>query len=142
METDINPTGAEKLRKGLAAMSDGSATLKTWALSVFGGSIAAFIGSDYLKPTGCAKLLYLAFIPGWALLGVSLYYADQLSASFMASIFSSNNNDLVTIGTNMNGELAKQKNFLSYALIPFGIWIVLFLLWWVFSPDKPPTANT
>src|ERR1700677_5028267 len=128
---------SDKLRKGLEAMSEGSATLKTWALSILGGSIAAFVGSDYLKPTGGAKLIYLAFIPGWALLGISLYFADELSSRFMAIDFAGDDFErLKYIGSKMNTALLRQKTLLSWALVPFGLWLILFLLWWIFFQNE------
>jgi len=130
----------ERVRNGLQAMSAGSVTLTTWALAILGGSLLAVIGSDYLKPTGRAKTLYLLFIPGWILLGLSLYYGDQLSSSYMAAIFTSDQKRLLTIGTNMNSELWKQKTFLWLSLSVFGIWLVAFLLSWIFS-DREPSKN-
>jgi len=113
-------------------MAGGSETITTWALAILAGSIAAVISSDYLRPSGPVKLVYLLFIPGWFLLGVSLYYADQLNSSYMASIFAIDKAILVGIGSNMNSELLHQKNFLAYALLAFALWLLLFLLWWIF----------
>jgi uncharacterized membrane protein len=126
----------EKLKLGLAAMSGGSATLTTWALAILGGTIAAIIGSDYLQPTGRMKLVYLLFIPGWVLLARSLYFGDQLNSSFMASALSNNVDMVMTIGMNMDQELLKQRQYLSYALSIFGIWLICFLLWWIFTNRK------
>lgn len=134
METDAN-NKITRLRNGLEAISKGSETLTTWALSVLGGSVASLIGSDYLKPIGCVKLLYLIFIPGWALLAASLANAYQLTSSSMASVFTDSEDQLLEIGQAMNQELRRQQRFLLFALLAFGAWITLFLCFWIFSSD-------
>ena len=129
-------TKAARLKNGLEAISKGSETLTTWALSVSGGSIASLIGSDYLRPTGKVRFLYLIFIPGWTLLAASLTYGNQLNASYMASVFTDNHERLLEIGQSMNRELRWQRKHLLFALVAFGIWIASLLVFWVFCPGS------
>src|SRR5688500_9954454 len=92
----------EVLRSGLEALKESSNTVNAWTLAVLAGSIAVLISSDYLRPSGRVRYLYLLFLPGWVFLALSLYHADRVFSGYGASVFSAKHEVLMEIGRNMN----------------------------------------
>jgi hypothetical protein len=132
----------EAWREGIQSVAAGSATMVSWALAVAGGSIVTIVSTSYLRPPLRMRSVYLLFLPGWLLLGMSTYFGDAISRGYLAAQFVPV--DLLpTIARSINHEYVRQQDFLSYGLIVFGLWLVVFLLWWVFDEAQPtPGAPT
>jgi hypothetical protein len=109
-----------------------SNTITTWSLSLLGASLLAILSTSYIKPIGkWSKLIYLLFAAGWFFLGKSIVNGDCLvRRSIMAFI---NQERIQIIGEKMNDEFALQLNNFKLSLLFFGIWLFLYLLWWVFQ---------
>ena len=112
--------------------------LITWALAVVGGSIATIVSTSYLRPKKrLIRYAYLLFLPGWIFLGLSIYYGDQISRRYMASMFVSKEK-IGEIAKMINQDFGCQRFMLSVGLLIFALWLVLFLLWWVLGDWSVP----
>jgi hypothetical protein len=121
--------------KGIVAFETGSSKLTTWALSIIGGSILIIIGDSYFRPL-CVKerVVYLLFLLGWTLLGLSMYFGFSVSRSAMASeVHLMNIEALKKIHKECNSAFSKQLQLFQWGLLSFGVWLILYLFWWIFG---------
>ncbi len=136
-------TADHNLREGLKGMSEDSRNLAGWALAIIAGSILAIASTSYLRPgSRHMRKIYLLFIPGWILISLTLYNGDQLSRGYTATMFAQTHERLLAIGGNMNSQFADQLTYFNLALIPFALWLLLFVLWWVFVDPQDPTSKS
>ena len=113
-------------------MSSGASTLTGWTLAILGATTAGFVGSKYLRPTGKMRYLYLLFIPGWLLLGISMWFGEKVVRRAIAAAFAVNDQHrLMDIGQQMNADYEWQRLFFQMALVVFACWLIGLLLWWV-----------
>ena len=118
---------------GLEQISSGSAVLVTWALAVVAGSVATIVSTSYLRPMNRAmRSIYLLFIPGWLLLGLSIYYGEKISRRYMAAKLVPQEN-LSKIAKLVNQDFGNQRLMLEIGLLIFALWLIAFLIWWVFG---------
>lgn len=122
-----------EIQTALKIIVEGSGQLVAWALAIAAGSVAAIVSTSYIRPENkLFRLVYLLFLPGWLFLGLSVYYGDQVSRSYMASLLV-DKNAVRTIAQAMNTEIVCQRNMFGLALLFFTLWLVLFLCWWIFG---------
>jgi len=108
----------------------------TWALSIIGGTIATILGTSYMSPQMKSfRMIYLLFIPGWALLSISIYYGDLVSRRYIAAGFVANE-QLRDILRAMNTDYEMQQWTLFAAIVVLTIWLISYLVWWIFF--RPP----
>jgi hypothetical protein len=121
MQTDMN---------GIQSIVSGSSNIVSWSMSLFGASLLAILSTSYVKPIGkWSKLIYLCYIPAWIYLAYSMKGGDTIARrGIMASI---NPNRIPEILEKMNDEYAQQLSDFNSALIFFGLWLVLYLFWWL-----------
>lgn len=124
------------LQDGLTAISTGATTLAGWSLTILGATVAGIVAGEFLRPAAKVRYIYLLFIPGWLLLGVSIWYGDKVTRRLAAAAFTDNRDTLRTIGNSMNSEFADQRWFFQLALLVFGCWLICLLIWWVFAKTK------
>jgi MFS family permease len=115
----------------LKIIVDGSAQLNSWALGLAAASVIAIVGTDYLHPSKRWRLIYLLFAPAWAFSGLSVYFGNQVSRRYMAAVMGEKEN-VSKIASYINSDFALQQTMLEVALIFFGLWLALFLAWWIF----------
>jgi len=116
-------------------MSAGATTLNGWSLGILGATVAGIVAGHFLRPGAKARWLYLLFIPGWVLLGLSIWYGDKVTRRLAASGFTEDHERLRQIAELMNSEYAAQRALFEFALLVFGCWLVCLLLWWVFADE-------
>jgi hypothetical protein len=124
------------LQEGMSGMSAGATTLTGWSLGILGATVAGIVAGHFLRPAAKARRLYLFFIPGWVLLGLSIWYGDKVARRLTASAFTDDHDRLRKIAYAMNSEYATQRALFEFALVMFGCWLVGLLLWWVFAQEK------
>lgn len=95
-------------------------------------SLLAILSTSYIKPVGkWAKLIYLAFIPGWFNLVISINWGNSLTRrGIMATLYPDRIN---AITEKMNDEFANELSGFYLALVFFCAWLLMYLLWWVFQ---------
>ena len=124
------------LHDGISAMSAGATTLTGWCLAILGGTVAGVVAGEFLRPAAKIRLVYLLFIPGWAFLGISMWYGDKVTRRQSAAGFTDDHDRLREIAASMNSEYAAERQFFEFALLAFGCWLVCILLWWIFAKEK------
>ena len=128
----------QDMRAGLQAVVASSATMVTWALAVGAGSVAAIVGTSYLRPKQrWARLIYLLFPVGWTLMGWSIYYGNAIARDGVAAQLVAQDQALQGIGADMNSTYISQQCALTVGLAVFGVWLLLYLAWWIFNDDFP-----
>jgi hypothetical protein len=117
---------------GIQSIVAASTVFTTWSLSLIGGSILAILSTEYSKPLGkWAKLIYLLFLPGWIFLGLTINAGDTISRrGVMAAIAPDR---IPLIFEKMNQEFIRQIGFFHTGLFFLGLWLFLYLIWWIFQ---------
>ena len=118
----------------LKLVSEASSLLSTSAVAIFGGSVAAVVGTSYRRPPSVHwRLPFLLFVPGWLSLARSLYLGNLISGRYLASTMVPTT-ELPKIASFMNDEYAGQRDWLLYSLCFFAVWLALYLYYWTFGP--------
>ena len=126
---------SEKLLEAIKAYESGSSKLTTWSLSIIGGSILIITGSSYFRPLSLEyRYFYFLFIVGWILIGISIYHAFSITrTSMVKNLYASNATFLATMLQKCNTAFKWQLRFFQWSLLTFGVWLVLYLIWWICS---------
>jgi hypothetical protein len=118
-----------------------SQSLTEWALLIFGGSVAILVGASYVRPQNrLVRSGYFLFILGWASLLRSIYSGSQVQRAYLAYLWSpgmSISEARRTIGT----DVATQIGSLKWALCVFGIWLCVYLCWWILHRKEPSRST-
>lgn len=122
--------------ESLRAIIESSNAMTSWALTLVGASVVAIVSTSNLRPTTkLARLPYFLFLAGWAFLGVSAYYGYRISGNYVAAQLVDPERIPEILGA-MNTGFVAQQTWFMLGLLPFGIWLVVFLFWWVLQ-DHP-----
>lgn len=128
-------------REAFKIVADDSRTLVGWCLTIIAASVATIVSTSYLRPRSKkVRLAYLLFILGWILCFLSMYYGDRVAGGYRASLFA-NSDFLFEIGRDINSNFIQQIRFLYVGLSVFFVWLILFLLWWIFSDEAEVRGN-
>jgi hypothetical protein len=125
------------LQDGMSAVSTGATTLSGWSLTILGATVAGVVAGHFLRPSPTVRRIYLLFIPGWVFLGISIWYGDSVMRRLAAAAFTEDHKMLSEIAQSINSDYAAQRSWFSLALLIFGFWLAIFLLWWVFTKAEP-----
>jgi hypothetical protein len=118
-----------------AAVAASAQTITGWALLVIGGSVVALLQRSYVRSRSVAiRLIYLLFVPGWLFLAFSIYYGTRVQGVYLAALFVSHP-DLRVLKVAGNSDFADQLTCLRYGLLFFSLWLVVYLLWWIFTSE-------
>jgi hypothetical protein len=124
----------DKIIVGIKSIVDQSNVLSGWALAILGGSILILVSTSYIRPADKKiRLIYLLFIPGWFFLAYSMYFGDSISRQYIAAVFTPDEQTLLTIGSNINREFARQLNNFGLGITVFVVWLAVYLCWWIFG---------
>lgn len=110
-------------------------TLTSWAFVMIGGSILAILGTSYYRPKAIwVRCGYFAFVPAWVYLSLSVYSGTRVQSVYLAALYQSNPRiDLLT--TSLNSDSLAQINRMETGLAFFGVWLTMYLLWWIFNRE-------
>jgi hypothetical protein len=112
-----------------------SQSLSQWAVGIIGGSVALLLSTSNWRPRRRSmRLLYLLFLPAWALLLLSLQmavYVQQNVLAFSRIV----NPDVRETLIEMNSNLYHQILFMQIALACLCLWLVAYLFWWIFGRE-------
>lgn len=118
----------------LKLVAEASSLLSTSAVAIFGGTVAAVVGTSYRRPPSVNwRLPFLLFVPGWLSLAWSLYLGNVIAGRYLASNMVSQV-DVPKIAALVNNEYAGQRDWLLYSLCFFAVWLALYLYYWMFGP--------
>jgi hypothetical protein len=111
-------------------------TLISWAFVMIGGSILAILGTSYYRPAALwVRCSYLAFIPAWFFLSSSVYAGTRVQSVYLAALYSAHPNITALKGT-VNDDAVSQIQRMEIGLACFGVWLTLYLLWWIFHKEN------
>lgn len=125
----------KKLFETIESIEDGSSRVTTWSLSIIGGSLVVFMNGEYIQPQEeLFKYTYLIFIIGWILLAISIFFSKQITGQKMAATLNINDTkNLKQILINVNRRYARQLQYFNWALVLFGLWLILYFIWRLFG---------
>ncbi len=117
----------------LKQVMDSSTQLSGWALVIGGGTVAVIVSTSYRRPDTLRwRLPYLLFIPGWGCIGYSLQLGNNLVGKYLASIMV-REDQVAVIASQVNDIFESQHAYLLYSLGFFGLWLLTYMLFWIFS---------
>lgn len=129
----------KSLREGYKIVAENSQNLNNWCLLIITASIAAIVSTSYLRPSNCwFRAIYLLFIPGWILISLSIFCGVSISNSYI-SLMLVKNEYVRHNATQIDMDFASQLWYLKGGLFVFGVWLIVFLLFWIFD-DKLSTT--
>jgi len=113
-------------------ITSSSNTIVTWSMSIVGASLLAILSTSYIKPVEkWNKLAYLLYIPGWVYLAIAIQLGNKIARREIVAVMAPER--IPGILEKMNDEYASQLQAFNMSLIFWGIWLLLFLLWWIFQ---------
>lgn len=116
-------------------------SLIQFALLLIGGTVVILLSASYHRPKNVlVRGCYLLFIPGWALLGLSVNSGVRAQGAYTSYLIRSKA-DLTQTKATMTGDANNQVFFLKSALVVFGIWLFIYLLWWIFNKEEATQAG-
>jgi hypothetical protein len=110
-------------------------SLDQLTIAIIGGSIAVLLTSSTHRPGGWIRWAYFLFIPGWVSLGYAVYRGIQVQRVFLAYHFFPNPN-LASLRLAINRDAYFQIQSLLLGLFVFGVWLFLYLIWWIFAKEN------
>jgi hypothetical protein len=117
-------------------------TLISWALVMIGGSILAIIGTSYYRPAALwVRCSYLAFVPAWFFLSLSIYTGTRVQGVYLAALYSKHPN-IDTFKYAVNDDAMSQIRWMEFGLACFGVWLMLYLAWWIFHKERVSTDDS
>lgn len=125
----------------LKEVVDSSSQLTTWALSIGGASVAVVVSTSYHRPAFLwQRISYLLFLPGWFLLGFSVFAGDQLIRKRLAALMVSPEK-VNKISSDINNLFSEQRFYLLTSLVIFVLWLVIYLFIWIFGNSESRISN-
>ena len=110
-------------------------TLTSWAFVMIGGSILTILGTSYYRPAALwVRCSYLAFVPAWFFLAWSIYAGTRVQGVYLAALYSAHPN-VVALKISVNDDAISQIQRMEIGLACFGVWLTLYLLWWIFHKE-------
>jgi hypothetical protein len=110
-------------------------TLTSWAFVMIGGSVLAVLGTSYYRPAArWVRCTYLAFIPAWIFLSWSVYAGTRVQGVYLAALYSPQP-DIAALRRSVNEDAGSQIQRMEWGLICFGLWLTLYLMWWIFHTE-------
>jgi len=111
-------------------------SLSQWDLLIIGGSLVTIVGTSYYRPgTRRVRAIYFLFVPAWCLLAYSIYQGIVVQRAYVAYLVAANkpgnSATIVEIARKMEAATNGQIDGLQYALVCLGIWLLLYVVWWV-----------
>ena len=115
--------------KALEAAVLFSQSLSQWAYIVLAGSVA-LLYKDLKSKSRLVRHSFWAFIPGWALLGFSIYEGMKVQSARVAYLMNPNPRRDLTI-LSFNRHATGQFWSMNWGLAVFALWLVFFLICWI-----------
>ncbi|HME01194.1 MAG TPA: hypothetical protein VKM93_28260 [Terriglobia bacterium] len=122
--------------KALEASMGFAQSLTQWALLILGGSVAILVGTSYHAPKKLFfRYSYFLFFGGWLFLGRSMLCGANVNRAYLAYLWNASDNPEAY--ATINAEAFCQLSAMECALGIFGMWLLLYLVWWVlFRPRE------
>jgi len=123
----------DQIRNALETISENSEKFSGWCLLAIGASLLAVLSTEYVRPiTGKAQLIYLIFIPAWALFAFSLKHGNDV-LGYHAGSFLVKESLLKDMLVDANNSFSDQLTYMHWSFSTLSIWLVSYLVLWIFS---------
>jgi hypothetical protein len=110
-------------------------TLTSWAYAMIAGSIIALLGTGYYRPAGRrTRLAYLTFLPAWLFLYGSIQAGTKIQGYYLGALLAKKPN-FERLLIQVNDQAVAQTDSMRYGLIFFGLWLIVYLFWWIFNNE-------
>ena len=121
--------------KAFAAAASLAQSLEQLTIAIMGGSIAVLLTSFTHRPGRWMRWAYFLFLPGWVSLSYAIYRGVQVQRVFLSYHFLPNPN-LASLRVAINRDAYCQIQSLELGLLIFGVWLILYLFWWIFAEEN------
>lgn len=113
-------------------------SLSQWDLLILGGSLVVIVSTSYYRPQSIKiRAAYFLFLPIWFCLAMSVYQGIAVQRSYVAYLIASRSTPtkqlLDQIAENITSATRNQIFALETALLFGGLWLLIYLVWWVFT---------
>jgi hypothetical protein len=120
-------------------------SLSQWDLLILGGSLVVIVSTSYYRPQSIKiRAAYFLFIPIWFCLALSVYQGIAVQRSYVAYLIASRSTPtkqlLDQIAENITSATRSQIFALETALLFGGLWLLIYLVWWVFTNQSKEPA--
>jgi hypothetical protein len=123
----------------VAAIIQWSTLLDQWAIAMLGGSVAILLTTVSRRPqSALVRCSFLLFLPGWFCLFSSLVLGTNSQRQYRAYLTETDRNE-EWLRHFLMDDGWRQEQWFQYAVIAFGLWLLLLLLYWVLA--KPDHTN-
>jgi hypothetical protein len=133
-EAQDQPNGVGKSTNpvdGMRIAIDLSQRWSQWSVLVFGGSLALVLSTSYRRPRPkWTRWSYLLYLPGWALLAVSIHEGSQAQRALAAYVLTRNSESIRFL----NDSLMSQLTMMQWGFLAFASWMFIFLVCWILDP--------
>jgi hypothetical protein len=106
------------------------------SINLIAGSLLALFSTSFNRPSNSKiKYTYLLYLPGWYCIIHTIYFAQVIKQTALIIYINQQRANDILLKINENYE-----NMLYYfngSLICFAIWLVIYLIWFVFTSFKP-----
>ena len=116
-----------------------SQSLGQWTVLILGGTVALLMGNSHISPKGKLRGIYLIFLPVWGCLLWSNSMGVKVQRNYLALKLLQNVDPIAT-KNELNQNLMAQIVRMEWALGLISIWLVIYLIWWVFSAKAVEAA--
>jgi hypothetical protein len=114
-------------------------SLSAWDLLIIGGSLVMIVSTSYYRPRSRKmRSAYFLFLPAWGFLAFSVYQGIQVQRSYVAYLVAAGKVEkdpkvISDIARNMEVATKSEIWALELALVFLGMWLLIYIGWWVFS---------
>jgi hypothetical protein len=138
-QTPSNPTATgvqqgdfDRIATGLREVVALSSSLSQWAFLLLGGSLATVLSTSYHKPPWPWRLAYFVFLPAFCYLAFVLERGSRVQGAYVAMLLRPRTREALTDAlAETNRYLLQQVDAFQTAAIWLGMWIVVYLGWWI-----------
>lgn len=134
----LEPLTPERLttdRQAFEKAADYAQRITDSVLLILGGSIVILLGTSYRRPsTRWMRATYLIFPIGWGFLWGSVKAGMQIRGTYIAYMLGPPKDSVERLSRirALNTFAILQMDRLSFGLVIFGIWLIIYLCWWIF----------
>jgi hypothetical protein len=138
----LNASDYQRIIDGVKALQDVGVGLSQWAILLVGGALVVMLSTSYRRPRKPYRFGYLLLLPAVGCLATSLFKGSYLTRVYAGLLLRRRTVDSAAAAIDQaNDALAAQMFWFEFALVLLGIWLLLYIVWWVFI-DEPAAVDT
>lgn len=112
--------------------------LSQWCLLIVGGSLVIIVSTSYYRPDSArVRATYFLFIPAWLCLAISINEGIRVQRSYVAYLVGSRQGGNEQLSNQIAETMASATRYqilaLQVALGFVGLWLLIYIVWWVTS---------